>query len=147
MKNSKTPKLDLTMPERAALRNNKIKINEIVDYSTTQLSSMLSISDQRAMELKALTEFQSIPSIGPKFAKDLILLGYHSLDDLIGKDGALLIENLEKLYGVPIDPCVEDQFRLVVHYASNRNSNKQWWDFTEERKKYREQYGYPDRQV
>ncbi|MNK29430.1 Pathogenicity locus [compost metagenome] len=143
MKNNKTPKLDLNMSERAALRKNKIKTSEIVNFSTTQLSSLLSISDLRARELRALAEFQIIPSIGPKFAKDLIQLGYYSLDDLRGKDGALLIEELEKLCGVWMDPCVEDQFRLVVHYASDRNSNKQWWDFTEERRKYREQYGYP----
>ncbi|OPA75354.1 Pathogenicity locus [Paenibacillus selenitireducens] len=143
MKNNKTPKLDLTISERSALRKCKIKTSEIKEYSIHQLSSLLSISVHRARDLKALTEFQSIPSIGPKFAQDLMQLGFYALDDLVGKDGAFLIEELEQLHGIRIDPCVEDQFRLVVHYASNRDSNKQWWDFTEERKQYREQYGYP----
>lgn len=139
MPNAKAPKLDLTAAEKTALRKRKIKISEIIHHSVDQLCSLLGISVQRAKELKAQAEFQSIPSIGPKFAQDLMQLGYFSLDDLIGKDGAILMEELEQLHGIHIDPCVEDQFRLVVHYASYRDSNKQWWDFTEERKKHREQ--------
>ncbi|RUT35745.1 DUF4332 domain-containing protein [Paenibacillus zeisoli] len=138
MKNNKPPKLDLSTQERAALRKNKIKTSEIVHFTTDQLISLLSISEQRARELRARSEFQSIPSIGPKFAEDLIQLGYYSLDELRDKEGAVLFEELEKLCGVTIDPCVEDQFRLVIHYAGYPNSSKQWWDFTEERKKYRE---------
>ncbi|MDR0267782.1 helix-hairpin-helix domain-containing protein [Paenibacillus sp.] len=139
MQTVKTPKLDLTIPEKTSLRKCKIKISEIGSYTVDQLCSLLGISIYRAKELKAHAEFQSIPSIGPKFAQDLMQLSYFSLDDLIGKDGAVLMEELEQLHGIRIDPCVEDQFRLVVHYASHRDSNKQWWDFTEERKKHREQ--------
>ncbi len=38
---------------------------------------------------------------------------------------------------------MEDQCRLVVHYASHRDDSKKWWDFTEERKNYRAENGYP----
>nr|WP_198041798.1 helix-hairpin-helix domain-containing protein [Paenibacillus larvae] len=48
-----------------------------------------------------------------------------------------------KKTGLPSRFCVEDQFRLVVYYANNPESNKKWWDFTEERKHYRETNGYP----
>lgn len=144
MTTNKTPKLNLNMQERAVLRKNQIKISEIINYSAQHLSSILSISEQRAKELRALSDFQSIPSIGPKFAEDLVQLGYYSLEDLRDKEGALLFEELEQLCGVTIDPCVEDQFRLVIHYANDPSSSKQWWDFTEERKNYREQHGYPD---
>ncbi|MET3292414.1 UNVERIFIED_CONTAM: hypothetical protein ABID98_005111 [Brevibacillus sp. OAP136] len=140
----KTPKLDLSTTERAALRSHHIRLNELHDIDAQQLSAQLDISLQRAKELKAMAAFQRIPSIGPQFAKDLMLLGYYRLEDVKGKDGALLIEQLERLYGVQIDPCVEDQFRLVVHYAENPDSDKQWWDFTEERKQYRLQHGYPE---
>ncbi|RNB78555.1 Pathogenicity locus [Brevibacillus fluminis] len=139
----KTPKLDLSTTERAALRSHHIRLNELHDIDAQQLSAQLDISLQRAKELKAMAAFQRIPSIGPLFAKDLMLLGYYRLEDIKGKDGALLIEQLERLYGVQIDPCVEDQFRLVVHFAENPDSDKQWWDFTEERKQYRLLHGYP----
>lgn len=45
--------------------------------------------------------------------------------------------------GVWVDPCVEDQFRLVVHYANHPNSKHNWWNFTPERKAFREKNGYP----
>lgn len=30
-----------------------------------------------------------------------------------------------------------------MHYANNPDSKKQWWDFTSERKVFRNQFGYP----
>ncbi len=57
--------------------------------------------------------------------------------------GADLLNAYEKKLGRRVDPCVEDQFRLVVHHANNRGCKKQWWDFTAERKVYRAKNGYP----
>jgi hypothetical protein len=143
MKNSTKIKLDLMPTEQKRLRVNKIKISDIPKHSVEELSLLLDTPEIRALELKALVEFQNIPSVGIKFAKDLISMGYYSLDELKDKDGARLIEDLEMLSGAWIDPCVEDQCRLVVHYANNRDNSKRWWNFTEERKKYRTQNGYP----
>ncbi len=95
------------------------------------------------MRISGLIAFQTIPSIGPKFARDLVSLGYYSIDDLHGKDGAALFDELELKKGFWTDPCVEDQFRLAVYHAQHRGSNKNWWDFTAERKAYRAQHGYP----
>jgi len=136
-------KLDLMPIEQGKLRTHKIKINDIPKLAVDELSEMLNIPIIRAMEIRALVEFQSIPTIGVKFARDLISLGYYSLEDLKDKEGAKLIEDLEFSTGVWIDPCVEDQCRLVVHYANFRDNSKKWWDFTEERKKYRIKNGYP----
>src|SRR5205085_6177637 len=86
---------------------------------------------------------QAVPSIGPRFAHDLVSLGYYSLKDLKKKNPAKLYHQLEKSIGAWIDPCVEDQFRLIVYYANHRQANKNWWDFTQERKRYRENNGYP----
>ncbi|MGG1555391.1 helix-hairpin-helix domain-containing protein [Paenibacillus ferrarius] len=142
---NKTPKLALTAQERNELRKNKIRLNSIHKMEVSELCFMLHISEVRAMELKASSEFQSVPSIGPAFAQDLMKLGYYQLDALKEKDGARLFENLEELYKVRIDPCVEDQCRLIVFFANHPDSDKQWWDFTEERKNYRSAYGYPHR--
>ena len=136
-------KLGLTLDEQKRRRANKIKSSEISEYLVDDLVTLLDISKTRAMQIRALAEFQSVPSIGIKFAQDLISLGYYSLDELKDKDGAKLIEDLESLTGTWIDPCVEDQCRLVVDYANNHDDRKNWWDFTEERKRYRIENGYP----
>jgi hypothetical protein len=81
------------------------------------------------MELRAMSEFQSIPSIGKRFAEDLIQLGFYSLKELKGKNPAKLLDRFERQLGVWIDPCVEDQFRLVVHYADHPGTIRNWWDF------------------
>ncbi len=103
----------------------------------------LGIPPQRAKVLHALAEFQIVSSVGIRFAEDLISLGYYSLKELKGKNGAKLVEAFERHKGYWIDPCVEDQFRLVVHVANTGDLSRSWWDFTEERKAYRLKKGYP----
>lgn len=143
MKSSSKIKLELLPVEKNRLKVSKIKVSDIPKYKSIELSKILNVPEIRAMEIIAHVEFQSIPSIGINFAKDLISMGYYSLDELKDKDGAKLIDELEQLTGVWIDPCIEDQCRLVVHYANQRDNNKKWWDFTSERKKYRLENGYP----
>ncbi len=135
--------LDITSSERRLLRHAGIRIKEIHLHDIKELQSVLNVSKIRAMELYALSEFQSLPSIGVRFAYDLISMGYYSLKQLKGKDGAKLIDQFEVQVGAWADPCLEDQFRLVVHYAKHRDSHKNWWDFTSERKAFREKHGYP----
>jgi hypothetical protein len=135
--------LDVTIAERKKLRAARIKLNELHNYTTNELQSLLQISKIRAMELFALSEFQSLPSIGIRFAHDLISMGYYSLKQLKGKNGAALTDKFELQTGAWADPCLEDQFRLVVHYAHDRDSHKNWWDFTPDRKAFREKKGYP----
>lgn len=72
-----------------------------------------------------------------------MFLGYFSPGELKNKDGAGLANEYEQKKEYWIDPCVEDQFRLVVHYAKTNDTTKIWWNFTEERKKYRHEKGYP----
>ena len=143
MKKKSIPKLNLSPTERKNLRKAKIKISEILDMASDELEVVLKASSDRVKTLKALAEFQTIPSIGIKFAADLIFMGYFSLEEIKGKDGAKLLEEYERKKGYWTDPCVEDQFRLIVDFARNPNINKNWWDYTEERKKHRLKHGYP----
>ena len=138
-----TLKLPLTPTEKKNLQKNKSKIANILNYSIDELGVILEISPERAKEIQALAIFQQIPSIGIKFAEDLVYLGYYSLKELENKDGAKLVEAYERKKGYWIDSCVEDQFRLAVHYANTKDDSKNWWDFTAERKKYRSENGYP----
>ena len=143
MKKKTNIKLPLTDSERAALRKNKTKIADILDFVIDELEVLLNATPERAKEIYALAEFQTVPSVGIKLAEDLVFLGYYSLNELKQKDGATLTDEYEQKKGYWIDPCVEDQFRLVVHFANTNDLKKTWWDFTEERKKFRTENGYP----
>jgi hypothetical protein len=143
MKAKTNIKLPLTGFEKANLRKQKVKLSEILNYALDELEVILDTTPERAKEMYALAEFQTVPSIGIKFAEDLVFLGYYSLNDLKDKSGAKLTDEYEQKKGHWIDPCVEDQFRLVVNYAETKDTTKTWWSFTEERKKYRLENGYP----
>jgi hypothetical protein len=136
-------KLPLTDLEKASLIKHKIKIANILDFTPDVLEVLLNSTTFRAKEIYALAQFQTIPSIGIKFAEDLVFLGYHSFQELKSKNGSDLLDEYERKKGFTVDPCVEDQFRLVVYYANTNDANKTWWDFTDERKKFRLENGYP----
>jgi AraC-like DNA-binding protein len=135
--------LEILPAEKRKLRLNKIRLSEIHHHTADKLMLMLDVSKIRALELSALSEFQSIPSIGIRFAQDLISMGFYTLKDLKGKNPAKLTDRFERQMGVWIDPCLEDQFRLVVHRANDPKTTRNWWDYTTERKAFREKYGYP----
>lgn len=136
--------LELTLAEKLLLKENKITQKNLIDLAVDEIIAVLNPESQRAKIIQALYEFQSIPSIGIRFAHDLMFLGYYQLADVKDKNGPELLNEYERKIGYKIDPCVEDQFRLVVYYANNRDSKKQWWDFTAVRKAYRSEYGYPN---
>lgn len=136
--------LNLSDQERKKLRQHKIKKSQLLDYALDELEVILEVSPARAKEIYALADFQRIPSIGIKFAEDLIFLKYYSISELSGKDGAELTDEYERQKGYRIDSCVEDQFRLAVFFAETNDHSKRWWDFTNERKKFRTAHGYPD---
>lgn len=139
----KTAKLDLNTSEKTSLKKAGILISQLIDYVPDELCAILGTTQDRAREVLALVEFQSIPTVGPKFARDLIDMGYYSVSQLKDKDGAKLLDEHERLIGARTDPCVEDQFRLVVYYANHPGNGKQWWHFTAERKAFRAKLGYP----
>src|SRR3954466_2147496 len=91
--------LAITPAEMQKLRGLKIRKNELHHHTVAELQAWMDIPKARAKELYALSEFQSIPSIGIRFAHDLISMGYHSLRDLKGKDGARLTHQYEKQVG------------------------------------------------
>lgn len=138
-----SPKLPLTSEEKLNLRRCKVKISEIANMDVSSISKCLKSSLERAKYLRALAQFQSIPSIGPKLAQWVTELGFYSLEEIKNEDGANLTDKLEELFGYWEDPCVEDSLRCIVYHANYTDSDKSWWYFTDERKQYQEQYGYP----
>ncbi len=136
-------KLDLSNSERSNLRKHKIKKSVLIEFSSIQLSEILGVDLDRAVQLRALVDFQRIPTIGIRFAEDLVFMGFYSLEELEGQSGARQLEYFERKKGYRIDSCVEDQFRLAVHFAEHQDCRKTWWDFSEERKSYSKAKGYP----
>ena len=121
-----------------------MKQSEVHLQEIDQLAKLFHSSTERAKSLKGLAEFQTVPSIGYKLADKVVnVLKIYSLNEIQSQNAATLFDRLERQLGVWTDGCVEDQIRCVVHYANDRNSKKQWFDFTNERKKYRAEKGYP----
>lgn len=143
MKKKTSIKLPLEASERRRLRAHGVKIADLTDFTSDELEVLLEVEPVRARELKALAEFQSIPSIGLEFAKDLVFMNIFSIEELKEADGAGLTDHYEQKKGFAVDPCVEDQFRLIVHYAQTGDASRPWWGFTAERKRYRQANGYP----
>jgi hypothetical protein len=135
--------LELTDLEKSLLKEKKITQKALADYAIDEIVAVLNPEPRREKVLYALFEFQSIPSIGLQFAKDLIFMEYYKLSELKHFNGHELLDSYEQKIGYKVDPCVEDQFRLIVAYANNPQIKKQWWDFTAERKAYRSKHGYP----
>lgn len=140
----KSPKLPLTDQERSALRKAKIRLGDLNECSPELLREKLNITMERSRYLVGMSIFQQIPSIGPNMAHNVVEdLGFYTFEEIKGEKGEDLIIDLEKKYGVWMDPCVEDSLRCVVHHANHPESSKNWWDFTTERKTYRQTHGYP----
>ncbi len=139
----KTINYRLTLAEKQILKAKKVSQKSLQDYAPDEIATLLEASVQRARELNALAEFQSIPSLGINFAEELISQGYYTLEQLKGRSAVELFNAFEQHCGTWADPCVEDSYRLLVHYIENRDDSKRWWDFTAERKAYREKYGFP----
>lgn len=81
--------------------------------------------------LKQLTD---LPNIGKASAADLLLLGIHRPEDLIGRDAYQMYHELCDRTGQRHDPCVIDVFLSVLRFMQGE-APRVWWDFSEERKR------------
>lgn len=85
------------------------------------------------MKKSAIPAALRIPGVGPATAGDLLRLGIRDLKRLSGKDPFRLYERLCALDGARHDPCVIDQFMMLVHYADT-GEVRAWYSFTPARK-------------
>jgi Pathogenicity locus len=140
----KRPKLPLSQEEKQILRKMKVKLSDFHKLGTEEIKDMFDVSNERAKTLKGLATFQQVPSIGYELAYKLVnYLSYFSLEQIKTENWADVFHNLELKLGCWTDSCVEDQIICIIHYANYPESEKQWFDFTAERKLYRQQNGYP----
>ena len=112
------PKINLTEAEKKKLRSNKFKISDLTTLAVDEIEVILEVSFARAREIHAFAEFQSIPSIGIRFAEDLIFLGYYTLEELKTRDAAELLDGVLTRY-------VETQiYRAVVENVACEMASK-----------------------
>lgn len=112
MKNKTSIKLPLSNIEKANLKRNKVKIADILNYAPDELEVILNSTPERVKEIYALAEFQTVPSIGVKFAKDLVFLGYYSLNDSCYSSVFPLFPLLPKLLPLPLTKMLYEKINF-----------------------------------
>jgi hypothetical protein len=75
-------KLNLSRAERNSLRSHGFKIPQLLDLLLGELAVVLQSTDVRTKKLDALAIFQTILSMGIRFAEDLLFLGYYFITQL-----------------------------------------------------------------
>ena len=85
----------------------------------------------------AITELTDLPNIGNAMARDLHIVGIDHPEQLIGKNGYQLYDELCRITDKRHDSCVIDVFLSVIDFM-NGGEAKPWWKFTAERKEYME---------
>ncbi|MDQ2741395.1 MAG: helix-hairpin-helix domain-containing protein [Chloroflexota bacterium] len=84
-------------------------------------------------EQDLLRALQTIPSVGPAMAGDLVRLGISDVRQVGEREPAEMFETLCDLDGMRHDPCVLDVFSAAVAYARGEPA-RPWWEFSRERK-------------
>jgi hypothetical protein len=83
---------------------------------------------------KTNTDLRTIPGVGPSIEIDLVDLGIRAVQELKGRNPDQLYDDLCRLRGERIDPCVKYVFRCAVYFASNELHEPallQWWNWKE----------------
>jgi hypothetical protein len=88
---------------------------------------------KKATSPNSVKFFEQIPNVGKEIAKDFVLLGLKTPEELISQNAFDLYIRLCQRTKSYHDPCVLDTFLAVVEFM-NGKSNKKWWDFSEKRK-------------
>jgi hypothetical protein len=80
------------------------------------------------------TELEQLPNVGPAIAGKLRRLGVRLPRDLYGRDPYQMYDEICRLEGSRVDPCVLDVFVSVIEFI-NGGRAKPWWKFTTQRKR------------
>ena len=81
--------------------------------------------------VKRLTD---LPNVGVATARDLMLIGIETPNDLTGKDPWQLYQALCHKTGTRHDPCVLDVFMALTRFMAGGPAEP-WWACTDERKR------------
>lgn len=84
-----------------------------------------------------MSDLRLVPGIGAKKEKELIELGYHSLEELKTADPDELYFQASLANGAELDKCALYAFRCAVAFANDPNPNPdeyRWWYFCDKKK-------------
>lgn len=84
-----------------------------------------------------MTDLRNVPGIGAKKEKELIELGYDSLEKLKDANPEELYFQLSLKNGYDLDKCVLYALRFAVQYANGpapNPDNYRWWFFCDKSK-------------
>jgi len=82
--------------------------------------------------MRATTDLQDIPGIGPSMEIDLVDLGFRAVRDLEGRDPAGMYTDLCDLRGTRLDRCVLYVFRCAVYFSEAHEPDREllkWWNW------------------
>lgn len=133
-----TIRVALSGGERRTLRRAGLELSDLARADPEQVCALTggAIPLSRADHIVASAALQSLGSVGPAIADDLIALGIRRIEDLVGRDPTQLWEDLNRRTGKRHDPCVEDVFRCAVAQAEDPQlpeERRQWWTWTPSR--------------
>lgn len=81
-----------------------------------------------------LTELKQLPNVGPAVAGYLRRAGVTRPADLVGKDPYAAFDELCRVTGQRLDPCLLDTIIAAVRFMAGEEA-KPWWAYTAERKR------------
>ena len=79
-------------------------------------------------------DLRKIPGVGKEAEKDLIKLGYNSIEALKGANPEEIYEKICLMSGCKVDRCVLYVFRCAVYFAENEKHDPEklkWWYWKE----------------
>ena len=125
-------RVPLSEQERRNLRRAGVRQADLAHIDPLELESVTggAITLERCQHIVASARLQTLGSVGPSLADDLILLGIHEVADLKQRDPRQMWEELNRLTGKQHDPCVEYVFRCAVAQARDPDlpeEKRQWW--------------------
>jgi hypothetical protein len=75
---------------------------------------------------------QAIPGVGKSLSKDLVDLGYQTVEELKNENPEAMYHNLCRLRGHHIDRCVLYVFRCAVYFVNHTEHKPdllKWWNW------------------
>lgn len=81
---------------------------------------------------KHMGGLRQIPGVGRETEKDLIMLGYTTVDSLKDADPEEMYERECRLRGRRVDRCQLYVYRCAVYFASTKNPDPEklkWWNW------------------
>src|SRR5262249_15134046 len=87
-----------------------------------------------AGDRSTLTALQQLPNVGPAVAGYLRRAGVDRPSDLVGRDPYATFDQLCRVTGQRLDPCLLDTIIAAVRFMGGEEA-KPWWAYTAERKR------------